>query len=144
MNMEIANEVNTLVNSTIQELLANATNKQGLLHTINILMVKRNTLEMEVIVKRSYYIKNQNRINEINNSIYETVTAELISDGTKPKFSNESKRKIEADARSSANEEIIYLRKQIDLDKDQVIKTDLIINNLRKLIEISVGLIKTF
>jgi len=139
--MEIANEVNTLVNSTMQELLANASNKQGLLHTLNVLMVNRNTLEMESIVKRSYNIKNQNRINELIIEIKQAVTDEKV-DG-KAVFSNDNKRTIETEARAIVNEEVLYLRKQIELDKSLVIKHDLIINNLRKLIEISVGLIKT-
>lgn len=141
MSMEIANEVNTLVNSTMQELLANASNKQGLLHTLNVLMVNRNTLEMESIVKRSYNIKNQNRINELIIEIKQAVTDEKV-DG-KAVFSNDNKRTIETEARAIVNEEVLYLRKQIELDKSLVIKHDLIINNLRKLIEISVGLIKT-
>ncbi len=141
MSMEIANEVNTLVSSTMQELLANASNRLGLLHTLEVLMTKRNTLEMESIVKRSYNIKNQDRINALLMDIRQTVIDET-KDG-KPVFSNDSKRNAETTARAATNEEITYLKKQIESDKDQVIKTDLIINNLRKLIEISVGLVKT-
>jgi len=142
MSMEIAKDVNALVNMTMQELLNNVTNKQGIMHTLEQLMTKRNNLEMENVVKRSYQIKHQQRINEITAEIRKEVAEATTSDG-KPEFSNDTKRTAETQIRAAKNEEIIYLTKQIESDKELITKNDLIINNLRKLIEISLGLLKT-
>ena len=142
MSMEIAKEVNALVNLTMQELLNNVTNKQGLLHTLEQLMTKRNNLEMENVVKRAYQVKHQQRINEITAEIRKQVADAKTADG-KPEFSNDTKRNAETQLRASSNQEIIYLNKQMDTDKEAITKNDLVINNLRKLIEISLGLLKT-
>ncbi len=142
MSIEIAIEVNELVNKTMQELLGNITNKQGILHTIENLITGKNTLTMEVLVKRAYGIKNQDRINELKSEIKKEVAGTMSTDG-KPLFSNESKRNAEIDIRINSNTEAIYLNAQIDNDKNQILQQELIINNQRKLIEIAIGLLKT-
>jgi hypothetical protein len=140
--MEIAKTVNELVNTEMKELLENTTNKIGLVHKLNTLMVKRNILTEEIIVLKAYVIKNTDRLSEIKNEIKSDVLNET-DNNNKPKFSNEAKRSIETDLRLAKNPETIYLNKQIETNKDQIIMKDLIINNLRKLIEITLSLLKT-
>ena len=140
--MEDIKTVNELVNSVMTELLENTTNKIALLHRLKVMMIDKNDLTMDIVVKRSYNLKSQNRLNEIKKEIYSTVTNETDDKG-KPKFSNESKRSIETDIRLSGNKEVIYLDKQLEVNKDEIVDQELIINNLRKLIEITMSLVKT-
>lgn len=97
---------------------------------------------MENVVKRSYQNKHTHRINEITNEIRKEVLDATNTEG-KPEFSNDAKRNTETQVRALANTEITYLTKQLEVDKDSITKNDLVINNLRKLIELSMGLIKT-
>jgi len=140
MSMEISIELNTLIDNTLQALLAADQNDK--VNIVGDLMKKRNTLTMENVVKRSYVLTHTDRINEIKAVVLREVTDKL-DDKSKPIFSNESKRSAEVSRILATNSEILYLEKQIDSDKDQIIKNDLYINNLSKLTEISVGLIKT-
>jgi hypothetical protein len=94
------------------------------------------------VVKRAYVQKNHSRIREIKAQTLITVGDEEGTDGKKT-YPNESRRGAETDARVAINPEFIYLAKQIELDDETIVRNDLLINNVNRLIQLGTHLMRT-